>query len=320
MLDVFLTVDVEVWCDGWNDIDTKFANAFDRYVYGRTSQGLFGLPFQLELLTDHGLRGVFFVEPLFSARFGPQPLAEIAGLISQAGQEVQLHMHTEWVDEARAPLLSNVLGKRQFLRQFPLQEQTQLISIGKKMLAGAGVQELNAFRAGSFGFNRDTLAALSANDIAVDSSYNCTLFGLDSGVLPGTPVVEPVVCDGITEYPMTVFNDGTKRLRHAQLTACSHAEMEGLLWRALQDRRQAFVILFHNFELLNLRKDAPDPIVVKRFRQLCAFLDRNRDSFRVRGFKGLQPLTVDKQPAALSSPLWKTGIRTLEQIYRRKYL
>ena len=47
MLDVFITVDVEVWCDGWNDLDTKFPNAFKRYIYGPTSGGNYGLPYQL---------------------------------------------------------------------------------------------------------------------------------------------------------------------------------------------------------------------------------------------------------------------------------
>ena len=70
MMDVFLTVDVEVWCDGWDDIDAKFPDAFQRYIYGPTSRGDYGLPYQLRQLQDHGLTGVFFVEPLFSTRFG----------------------------------------------------------------------------------------------------------------------------------------------------------------------------------------------------------------------------------------------------------
>lgn len=319
MLDVFLTVDVELWCDGWHDIDAKFARAFERYVYGPTPTGQYGLPYQLAVLGDHGLAGVFFVEPLFSARFGSGPLAEIVNLIGQAKQEMQLHLHTEWVDEAVTPLLFNVREKRQHLRYFSLDEQTQLISIGKRLLEQAGVASVSAFRAGSFGFNLDTMAALATNGLPLDASYNATLFGLDSGVLPGVTVVEPVECGGVVEYPMTVFADGTRHLRHAQVTACSYSEMEGLLWSALHDRRQAFVILFHNFELLNRAKNAADPVVVDRFRRLCTFLDRNRDSFRVRGFNGLQPRPVSRQPRALASPAWKTGVRMLEQLTRRKY-
>lgn len=319
MLDVFMTADVEVWCDGWEDIDQKFARAFDRYIYGPTPSGHYGLPFQLAVLGDHGLAGVFFIEPLFSTRFGPGPLAEIVDLITRSNQEIQLHLHTEWVDEALNPLLDDVRGKRQHLRHFSLVEQTRLISIGRRLLEEAGAGGVSAFRAGSFGFNIDTLAALSRNGLRLDASYNATLFGLDSGLMPGTTVVEPIECHGVVEVPMTVFADGTGRLRHAQLTACSSSELEGLLWRALEDRRQAFVILFHNFELLNESQTAADPVVVGRFRRLCSFLDRNRDSFRVRGFNGLPPTSVPAQPAPLVSPAWRTGIRMFEQFYRRRY-
>jgi len=319
MLDVFFTVDVEVWCNGWNNIDEKFPDAFRRYIYGPTARGDFGLPYQLKVLKEHGLTGVFFIEPLFSTRFGAQPLAEVVGLVRESDQEVQLHLHTEWVDESRTPLLADTHTKRQHLRFFSYDEQTALIAAGVGLLKQAGASSVNAFRAGSFGFNRDTLGALAANNIPFDSSYNASLFGPDSGIMPGAMVVEPIECDGVFEYPMTVFRDGTKYLRHTQLTACSSREMEGLLWQALEAGRSAFVILSHSFELLNQAKDRADGVVVKRFQKLCAFLEKNRDSFQVLGFHDLKPRVPQQQPVPLASPIWKTGARMIEQAYRKKY-
>lgn len=318
-MDVFLTVDVEVWCDGWDNIDAEFPSAFQRYIYGPTSRGDYGLPYQLHQLQEHGLTGVFFVESLFSTRFGLDSLAEIIGLVRERGQEIQLHLHTEWVDESNEPLLDNITGKKQFLRYFSLQEQTILIQVGARLIELAGGQSVNTFRAGSFGFNRDTLRALATNHIAFDSSYNASMFGPDSGVSPEIVLVEPVECEGVYEYPMTVFHNGTGSLRHAQVTACSYREMEGLLWQAMESGRKAFVILSHNFELLNGSMNRPDDIVVTRFRKLCTFLDRNRDCFRVRGFHGLTPDLVFPQPPPLTSPIWKTGLRMLEQGLRRGF-
>jgi hypothetical protein len=57
--------------------------------------------------------------------------------------------------------------------------------------------------------------------------------------------------------------------------------------------------------LLNRARNRPDDIVVSRFLKLCAFLERNRDSFRVTGFKGLQPNVATQQPAPLKSPIWR---------------
>lgn len=319
MLNVFFTVDVEIWCDGWRHIDEKFPSAFSRYIYGPTPRGNFGLPYTFEVLKHHGLTGVFFVETLFSTRFGGQPLAEIVGLINENSQEVQLHLHTEWLDESKVPLVEGSHTKRQHLRHFSLEDQSILIAAGIKQLRNAGAGDINAFRAGSFGFNVDTLRALAANRVPFDTSYNASLFGPDSGVMPGVTVVDPIEYAGVFEYPMTVFMDGTRSLRHAQLTACSYNELEGLLWRALETERSSFVILSHSCELMNRARNRPDDVVVKRFRKLCSFLDQNRDSFCVRGFQGLKHEIKQSRHVPLVSPIWRTGARMIEQAYRRKY-
>jgi peptidoglycan/xylan/chitin deacetylase (PgdA/CDA1 family) len=320
MLDVFLTWDVEIWCNGWHDLDRKFPAAYRRYVYGPTQDGDYALPFILKVLNDHGLRGVFFVEPLFSTRFGPPALQELVALIRGAGQEVQLHLHTEWVDEAREPLLPNVSGKRQFLRQFSRAEQTDLIAAGLRLLKAAGVESVNAFRAGNWALNRDTLSAVAENAIAFDSSYNAgATIGVDD-VAPGQLLTQPFRFDGVTGYPVTVYRDlGPGSLRPLQLTACSFREIRLVLEIAADAGWDSVVIVSHNFELLNLRKDRPDPIVVKRFRKLCDYLERSGDRFRVRGFRGLRRLGEAGQPAPFRSPRWLTYERHAEQLLRRVY-
>ncbi|MDB5990318.1 MAG: polysaccharide deacetylase [Herbaspirillum sp.] len=319
MLNVFFTVDVEIWCGGWHDIDARFPRAFQQYVYGKTPQGEFGLRYKLKQLKDRGLLGVFFVEPLFATRFGLDPLAEIIGLIQEYGHEVQEHLHTEWVSESTEPLIALAKPKRQFLRQFSLQEQITLIGAGKRLIERAGGGVVSAFRAGSFGFNRESLTAMAANQIAYDSSYNASMFGPDSGVMPGQAIFDPIQYDGVIEYPMTVFDDGTGKLRHVQLGACSNRELEGLLLQALETGRKSFMMLSHNFELLNTSRDRADLTMVKRFDKLCRFLDANRDLFRTSGFRDLAPDIVSQQPPVLTSPLWKTGHRMYQQAMRRRY-
>jgi hypothetical protein len=319
MLNVYFTVDVEVWCGGWKDIDVKFPQAFQKYIYGPTPQGEYGLRHQLKLLRDHGLYGVFFVEPLFATRFGIEPLTEIIGLILEYGQEVQLHMHPEWVDESTYPLLPDVRRKRPFMRHYSLDEQTVLIAAGIKLISDAGGGQVNAFRAGSFGFNLDTLSALAANNITFDSSYNASYFGAESGLTTSKILLEPIMKNSVMEFPMTVFDDGTRSLRHTQLGAISTREMEGLLFQSLEQKRTTFVILSHNFELMNRARDRADKVVVERFRKLCQFLDENRDVFRMAGFKDTQHGPVTHQPNPMVSPFWKTGLRMLEQFARRRY-
>jgi hypothetical protein len=320
MVDVFFTVDVEIWCDGWDGIDEKFPAAYRTYVYGPTSRGDYALPATMRILNDHGLRGVFFVEPLFSTRFGPAPLEELVGLIQRAGQEVQLHLHTEWVDTAREPLLPAVSGKRQHLRQFTRAEQTELIALGTRLVRAAGAEPINAFRAGNWGFNRDTLGALGANGIAFDSSYNAAARIGVSDVAPGQLLTQPAPFETVTEYPVTVYRDrGPQSLRPLQLTACSYSEMERVLDTAADSGWGSVVIVSHNFELLNRRKDRPDPLVVRRFRKLCRHLARHPDRFRVRGFRGLAPPSMAAQPPPVTSSSWLSYGRFAEQLVRRAY-
>jgi hypothetical protein len=320
VLDVFLTWDVEIWCDGWNDLEGQFPAAYRRYVYGPTRDGNYALPFTLKVLSDHGLRGVFFVEPLFSTRFGASPLQEIVGLIGGAGQEIQLHLHTEWVDEAREPLLPERSGKRQSLRQFSRVEQTALIAAGLRLLKGAGVESVNAFRAGNFALNRDTLSAVAANALAFDSSYNPgAKVGVDD-VAPGQLLTQPFRFGALTGYPVTVYRDlGPGSLRPLQLTACSFREIRLVLDTAADGGWNSVVIVSHNFELLNRRKNRPDPIVVRRFRRLCEYLERRADRFRVRQFGGLPSLEERGQPAPFDSPRWLTYERYAQQLLRRAF-
>jgi len=320
VLDVLLTVDVEVWCDGWADLDRKFPDAFRRYVYGTTSSGDYGLPYHVATLRSYGLTGVFFVEPLFSTRFGPGPLREVVEIVASGSHEVQLHLHTEWVDEAREPLLGAVLpdGKRQHMLHFDLDEQAELIRIGARLLREAGAGTVQAFRAGSFACNRDTLTAVARNGIPFDSSYNASMLA-DRNILPNDAAVEPFFANGVLEYPMTVFREQGGRLRHVQITACSYGEMETLLWRALESGRSSFVLLSHNFELMNKAKTKVDWIAVRRFNQLCEFLGKHRDCFNVTGFNGLAPRSTSGQPDILTMPAWKTSRRIVEQLLRRAY-
>ncbi len=319
MLAVHLTVDVEVWCEDWLKLDAQFPAAFDRYVYGRTARGDYGLPYQLRLLNEHGLKACFFVEPLFSLRFGESYLREIVALIQGAGQEVQLHLHPEWVDEIEPSPLPMAGVKRPLLRQFTLDEQLHLIALGKRLLEQAGVNQVKAFRAGSFGFNADTLTALVANGIAIDASYNATMFGPDSGVGGGQTLLGPISVDGVLELPMAVYRDGLGRLRHVQMGATSWSEMERLLWQAAEQAWPAFVILSHNFELMNQAKNAPDPVVVDRMQRLCAFLEKHRDRF---GTPRLGDAGMPRQPAPLQ-PLSASVLNSLgriaEQAGRRRF-
>lgn len=315
MLNVFFTVDVEIWPGSWERLDDRFAEHFRRYVYGPTAKGEYALPAKLQILNDHGLKGSFFVESLFASRVGIAPLQEIVGLIQDAGQEVQMHLHTEWVDKLPTPLLANRSG--QHMRCFSKDEQKILIARGLENLSAAGRKNIVAFRAGNYGFNADTLEALAAHNLTFDASYNPCFMGTTSGIAPGQILYQPVKSHGVYEYPVSVYEDYPGHLRHAQLGAVSYAEMTTMLRRAMSNNWHCFVMVSHNFELLDRTKSRPDRIAVRRFRKLCRFLDRHRDEIHASGFDEHRPQAFDRQPEMIRSNPLRTGWRIAEQLSRR---
>ena len=320
MLRVHLTFDVEVWCPGWRRLDETFAAAFERYVWGRSRLGDYGLPRNLDILRQHGLRAVFFVEPLFCLRFGQRHLQTIVDLILHAGQDVQLHLHPEWVDEIQPPLIQNISSKRQHLTDYDLPEQVALLTQAKATLEDAAGRPVTAFRSGGYAVNRQTYAALSAVGIQVDSSLNATFDRTAGSLGANHSLLHRRVIDGVDVHPVTVFRDGRRRLRHLQVGACGFQEMRQVLDRAWATGVQDLVLVSHNFELLKPGGSQPDRIVERRFDKLCGYLATNADRFQVVGFDGIAPACpapVGAGHALLTAGVLATGMRIGAQALRR---
>lgn len=320
---VFLTFDVEVWCGGWDRLDERFPPAFRRYIYGASEGDGYALPMTLRILEEHGLKGVFFVEPLFAARFGLDKLQIILELILAAGQEVQLHLHPEWCDEASILSSGKATVKRPCLWQFTYEEQAELIRIGTEMIRSAGGPAMRAFRAGSFAANTDTWRALAAEGYEFDSSVNVTS---DASFPEGVSVEQRYARSLVSglelqSFPIGVFRDGFGRPRHAQVGACACEELTSAIDAAAASGWTDYVLLSHGFEMLKPGSAREDPIVVRRFRKLCERLRRSQDlgHIEVAGFDKLEAVPpagshTHRLPAASAGATFK---RYLEQGLRR---
>jgi len=320
MLDVYITFDTEIWCDGWNNLDDKFNDYFQRYVYGHTSKGEYALPINLKILEDNGLKATFFVEPLFSERFGIAPLSELVGVIQQAKQDVQLHIHTEWLDEAHNRLLPDIDVKTQYLFQFELDHQERILQHGLELLSKAGVTSISAFRAGSFAANLDTLSALSRVGITIDSSYNPAMTHLIDHISDGDKAFfQPKIVNDVCVYPVSAIND-VLGLRHLQVTACSFSEFKFALDKAEAENWDSLVLVSHNFELLDHSKTKADVLLRKRFQKLCEYLGEHKDRFNVKLLSEAKQKTFSSDVIPFQSNLIRTGSRYLEQLSRRLLL
>jgi len=323
-LRVLLTVDTEFWPSSPNfsaDITRDLLRPdreHRRDILGETARGSYGLPFQLQLLQDNGLRAVYFVESLAASVVGLDLLRRTVELIRNHGQEVQLHVHSEWLRVEPNLLLP---GRRaQSIRQLPLEEQRLLLACARDNLIEAGCPSVTAYRAGNFGANWDTLRALAEIGIRYDSSYNSSLIGRACDMPTPRPLFQPEIHDGVWEIPISCFEDRPGHLRHVQIGACSFGELAHTLQEAWRHRWSYFVIVTHSNELLNAGRTGPNPIVVKRYRQLCSFLRDHGDRFETITFSDIQPnqLSGVRQPERpIRSGILRTAHRMGEQLAQR---
>lgn len=242
-------------------------------------------------------------------------------MIRDAGHELQLHIHTEWLSYFQQPLLGGRTGTH--MREFSEADQARLVLRSLENLEGSGASGICAFRAGNYGANLTTLRALAQNGIRYDSSWNAAYLGGYCGLDVGEPLCAPRVIEGVCEVPIAFFEDYPGHVRHAQMAACSFAELRHAMLSTSRAGWQTFVIVGHSFELVwrgvrQGRPATPRRLVIRRFEKLCRFLDEHRDSLPTSGFAELSlPPTPSSGCRLIKSPTRLTLARMIEQLAGR---
>jgi hypothetical protein len=240
---------------------------FDSSILGRCREGDFGIHFQMDMLERHGLTGVYFVDPMPALVYGPAIVDAIVQPIVARGHEVQLHIHTEWLEFAPFNPVGRLTGRN--IGDFPLAAQKKLIALARDILVGAGAPRPTAFRAGNFGANDDTLRALAALGFRFDSSFNGAYQGhgcdisLDAGNLGMRDH------QGVCEVPVSGLMDRANRFRPAQLCAMSEEEMRDALDHSAASGAIQFSAFSHSFELLSRDRKVSNRLAVARMEALC---------------------------------------------------
>lgn len=286
---------------------------FDSSIAGKCRDGEFGIFYQMDLLEASGLTGVFFVDPMPALVYGPGVIARIVEPIVKRGHEVQLHIHTEWLEFSRDHDLAHLRGRN--IADFPLDDQVRLLDQARALLMMAGAPKPTAFRAGNFGANDDTLRALSKLGVQYDSSFNPAFLSGECAIdLPQhTPPFSEHLGVGI--IPVSIIEDRPGNIRAVQLCALSAWEMRDALAHAAEDEWPCFTIVSHSFELLSRDRSRSNPIVVRRFEAMCRNIaEHNR--LEPVGFSVLEP-RAKKSLTTLPANLVRTALRYGEQAVSR---
>lgn len=245
---------------------------FDRSIRGATPGGEAGIFYQMDVFERHGMKAVFFVDPMPALVWGTGAVAEVVEPILGRGHDVQLHVHTEWL--ALAGEASPVPGRTgRNIKDFDLADQVCLLEWASDALVAAGAPRPVAFRAGNYGANDDTLRALARLGIAYDSSHTPGVPDSDCEIGLGPSDRLPVERCGVIEVPTGCIAD-RGGLRHAQLTALSCVELVAAAEHARDSGTADFTIVSHSFELLSRDRARINRFLTRRFEGFCAALER----------------------------------------------
>jgi hypothetical protein len=313
MTSIFLTIDTELE-PGAHKRGVSPEDNFSRSILGRTTDGDRGISYQAERLRAYGVKAAFFVEALSAQVVGLDVLKRTIDPILSHGHEVQLHIHTEWLEWFT---FDPVEGHRGWcIADFHEDDQYRLLELGMETLAKAGAPTPTAFRAGNYGGDNATLRALCKLGLLYDTSYNLPYLPHPCRISAPQTLFDAVPLEGVVEMPVACFEDFPGHYRPAQICANSISELRLVIANSIKNQRRTAIIVSHSFELMNRKRGRENKLLVHRFEALCDRLADCRDTARASGFADVDPATFTIPPTAvppLRSHAGRTAWRMVEQ-------
>lgn len=287
------------------------AENFARSIACDTPDGPVGVAYQMDIFDAHGLKGVFFVDPMPALVWGVEAVADVVGPIVARGHDVQLHLHSEWLTLAGPanPLKGRTGGN---LKDFAFEEQCRLLDHARATLMAAGAPRPIAFRAGNYGANDDTLRALAELGIAYDTSHCPGFAGSACGISLGPRDRQVQYHGGVIEVPIGAIEAHGGGLRHYQVTALTYRELIAAARHARDEGQPSLTLVSHSFELMSRDRLCANRIVKRRFDRFCAALAA-LPGVRTATYAEARPAVSEAGIAPLPHSLLRTGRRLVEQ-------
>jgi hypothetical protein len=287
--EVCVTVDAEFSIAGALTFPDRYRPVSDPPVYGRIDGREHGLGFLLDCLRDHAIPATFFVESLNVSYFGDAPMGRVVERLLAAGQDVQLHLHPEWLyfsDPRWAETVATMMPRPNgSCAGRSAAELERFITLGMESFRRWGAPTPRALRTGSFHVDLAVYPAMRACGLALASNVGLANYRSVDPALRLRGGLHPI--EGVLEAPVLTYTEGIGRWRRWRLLSplsTSWREMRTLLWTARRRGISPVVIITHPFEFIKsadmqYSRIAPNRIVQQRLAALCRFLAQHGDDF-----------------------------------------
>jgi len=274
-------------------------------VYGLKDGRAYGIGLIMDQLEQRGMRATFFVNAYLDSWYPEQEVAEMVRSITARGHDVQFHAHAEFRCFRRcAPddMDCRFRCSRQEGRVAGTSLENQIAVLREGALnieRWTGLYPL-AYRGGALQADANTLKALKALDIKIDSS----LSGPQHPLAAVLPVNQLGVHDGVLELPLLAYEENllvSRRLRFLDQESAILGEQQHLLEQALDMDLGAVTLLMHSFSFCDPRVACPIEANIRRFDKLLNYLAGRPADFRVMTLRDFWQ-AYEKDPQAYLRP------------------
>ena len=240
----------------------------EHMIYGKTTDGEYGIKYLMRLFSDRNIRGLFFVDIPEMSDHGKEKIERVLRDIDEQDHDVGVHVHPDHMGDL----------SRRYLWQYTYDEQYEIIArcsdFYEKVLRRSPI----SFRAGRYGADNNTLLVLDKLGYKYDmSEFYASRY---CKITPPVTWNRIVKCgeNGLKEVPVTTFRSLSTPFysRNDQIDSGNMPSEFRRNIRAIISNGSVDVVsmFFHSFQFLKWRKHPDNPTYsTKRWEKSISNLD-----------------------------------------------
>jgi hypothetical protein len=175
----------------------------DRLIWGKINGKEKGIRRICKILDDHKIKGNFLIDLSGCFLYSDKPIAEVGKYILEAGHELHVHLHAEWlIRKLEIPLNTHDRPSLNLLDEKLNRSFLQYAFFKYRQLFGANP---SAFRSGEFSFNKHTITAARDAGFKMLSNFNVERHANILGIGENSANNEPFSWGGgLLELPVDI--------------------------------------------------------------------------------------------------------------------
>ncbi len=246
----------------------------------------YGIPYLISAFKEYGIQATWYLDIYEKYLMGEKLMGKVCDILAKNRQDIQLHTHPVWLMDPDA-------RKRIYMNQYSLDEQVYIIEKGAEDIRKLVGKRPVAHRGGAYGIDKNTLLALNAAKIEIDSSVfykypNCKVSSIYKNViheLHNTIEFPVSVYKRETNYVMPLKPDSHQIIK-TDVNYSTADEIKKVCQYNIAGNHKYMNLFMHSFSFYQFFYNGikpgtslfkPDKSTIRRFHNIMKYLCDNPD-------------------------------------------